>query len=277
MTNKTLIVCSITNWIAQDFIEAKLSGWEVVADKGFDLPVISPSPDVAWWMPTEHAVKLRYSGLDIPFIAPGSSWLSSIPQSLTKRSVVTETVQEVLQRDFSSFNKGKIWIKPAEFKHQDFFAGLYSKDGIAEFNLPEDAYLQWTDTVFNLTEEHRFYIVDGQVKTGSEYLVDGVTYYDGAKSARKQEALNFAVYAVDKLGRNQPPAYTLDIAYDTLTESWLILEGNPMFSSAIYGSDPKIVAECLLRCANPLAVDSKWLWIPDSFLMKKYARMRPLG
>ena len=277
MANKTLVVCSITNWIAQDFLEAKLSGWDVVADKGFDLPKITPSSDVAWWMPTEHAVKLRYSGLSLPFIAPGSSWLSTIPQSLTGRSIVTETVREVLQRDFGQFHNGKVWIKPAEFKHQEFFAGLYSKDEIQGFNLPEDAYLQWTDTVLNLGEEHRFYIVDENVQTGSEYLVDGITYYDGATSTRKQEALEFVAYAVDTLGRNQPPAYTLDIAYDGRTESWLVLEGNPMFSSAIYGSDPGIVADCLLRCVNPLDSDSKWLWTPDSFLMQKYARMRPLG
>lgn len=276
MANKTLVVCSITNWIAQDFSEANLSGWNIVADRGFDLPEINPGNDVAWWMPTEHAVKLIYSGLSIPFMAPGAHWLSGISQSLTGRSIVTETMQEVTDRDFSHFEQGRIWIKPAEFKHQEFFAGLYNKDEIKGFNLPVDAYLQWTDTVLNPVEEHRFYIVDRQVQTGSEYLVNGITYYDGAVSTRKQEALDFAKYAVDELGTNQPPAYTLDIAYDERSRTWVLLEGNPMFSSAIYGSDPGMVAECLLRCANPLPSETQWLWEPDSFLMQKYARMRPL-
>lgn len=277
MATKTLVVCSMTNWIAQDFRDANIPGWDVVSDRGFDLPIIPQSKNVAWWMPTEHAVKLRYSGFKIPFMAPGPHWLPGISQDLTRRKISTCAMEEIMDTDFKALSpNGKLWVKPAEFKHPEFFAGLYGKDDIAGYNLPKDALLQWTDTVLNLTEEHRFYIVDGKVKTGSVYLAHGVTYYDGAVSHKDDEAYNFALSCAQTIGTGQPPAYTLDVAYDETTESWILLEGNPMFSSAIYGSDPAIVAECLLRCANPLPEESSWLWTPDSFLLQKYARMRPL-
>jgi hypothetical protein len=278
MKAKTLVVCSITNWIVQDFIDAKIADIEIIGDRGFDLPTVKPSAEVAWWMPTEHAVKLRYSDFSIPFIAPGSHWLPTVPQALTGRIIQSATVEETLSENsyFSQNDSGKLWIKPAEFKHQEFFAGLYTKEETSSFNLPPDASLQWTSTILDISEEHRFYIMDHQVITGSEYLVDNVTYYDGAISSNKGEAWDFATTAVKQLGANQPPAYTLDVAFDRISQSWVVLEGNPAFSSAIYGSDPEKVIEVLLRCANPVPEDSPWLWEPDPYLMKKYAHMRPL-
>lgn len=271
----TLVVCSLTEWIAQDFLDAGMDEWQVIKDRGFDLPSVEPASNVAWWMPTEHAVKLRHSGLSIPFMAPGSHWLTTIPRSLTGRFTASGTVNEILGNQ-SIFTEGKIWIKPAEFKHQEFFASLYSHDDIASFNLPADAMLQWTDTVMDFSEEHRFFVCDGEIIASSVYLVDGITYYDGAVSHRMDEAFEFAGYAVSVLADNQPPAYVLDIAFDKLSDKWVVLEGNPMFSSAIYGSDPAQVAKGLLRCANPVAGDEKWLWAPDPYLIQKYARMRPL-
>lgn len=278
MKAKTLVVCSITNWVVQDFRDAKIADLEIIGDRGFDLPEVKPSPETAWWMPTEHAVKLQYSGFSIPFMAPGSHWLPTVSQALTGRFIGSATVEEILSNKdiFLHTETGKLWIKPAEFKHQEFFAGQYSQEGIAAFNLPPDAVLQWTSTVLNIAEEHRFYVLDNEVVTGSEYLVDGVTYYDGAVSSRKDEALSFVVEAVQEMGLNQPPAYTLDVAFDRVSASWVVLEGNPAFSSAIYGSNPKKVVDVLLRCCNPGQNDTKWLWEPDSYLMKKYAHMRPL-
>ena len=278
MKTKTLVVCSITNWIVQDFLDAKIADIEIIGDRGFDLPAVKPSGETAWWMPTEHAVKLRYSDFSIPFVAPGSHWLPSVPQSLTGRYIGSLTVSEALSKNspFSDSPDKKLWIKPAEFKHQEFFAGIYSQQEIAAFNLPLDAVLQWTSTILDIAEEHRFYVLDNEIITGSEYLVDNLTYYDGAVSSLQAEAFSFASKAVKELGYNQPPAYTLDVALDKKTNSWVVLEGNPAFSSAIYGSDPAKVVDVLLRCCNPQEKDQNWIWKPDSFLMKKYARMRPL-
>lgn len=278
MKAKTLVVCSITNWVVQDFRDAKIADLEIIGDRGFDLPPVKPSAETAWWIPTEHAVKLIYSGFSIPFMAPGSHWLPTVSQALTGRFIGSATVEESLSNDdyFSQNKSGKLWIKPAEFKHQQFFAGLYSREEVASFNLPSDAVLQWTSTILDIAEEHRFYVLDNEVVTGSEYLVDGVTYYDGAMSLRKAEAFSFAGSVVQELGLNQPPAYTLDVAFDRTSNSWVVLEGNPAFSSAIYGSNPEKVVDVLLRCCNPKESDVSWLWEPDPYLMKKYAHMRPL-
>lgn len=276
MKPKTLVVCSIANWIVQDFIDAGIPGLEVIGNRGFDLPEVSPSVETAWWMPTEHAVKLQYSGLYLPFMAPGPHWLPSISESLTGRFIASDSVENVLFESSIFETKDKMWIKPAEFKHQEFFAGVYTKEEIISFNLPPESVLQWTSSILRLSEEHRFYVMDNEVVTGSEYLVAGVTYYDGGVSQRKDEALGFAIKAVTEIGTNQPPAYTLDIAFDEISQEWVVLEGNPAFSSAIYGSDPEKVTEVLLRCVNPKKEDTEWLWKPDTFLLKKYARMRPL-
>lgn len=271
----TLTVCSMTEWISQDFIDADIRDWKIIKDRGFDLPLSLPGPNVAWWMPTEHAVKLCHSGLSIPFMAPGSHWLTTVPQSLTGRFTGSGSVKEVLA-DTALFTAGKVWIKPAEFKHQDFVAGLYDQEEIASFHLPDDSILQWTDTVMDFSEEHRFFVCEGEIIASSVYLADKVTYYDGAVSHRTKDAEDFAFYAVSLLVDNQPPAYVLDIAFDETSDRWVVLEGNPMFSSALYGADPAQVVKGLLRCANPSPDDTKWLWVPDPYLIQKYARMRPL-
>lgn len=272
MSNKTLVVCSHANWIAQDFIDATIDSYDIIADKGFDLPKIKPNSNVAWWMPTEHAVKLAYSGFSLPFMAPGTHWLSSLPEALTMRNIVSTSIAEL---DANPYD-GKRWIKPAEFKHQQFFAGAYTVEEVMDFQLPQNAIIQYTDTILSLDEEYRFYVVDGKVTTGSIYLSDSITYYDGATEKRYTEAYDYAQYVVDCLQWNQPPSYTLDVAYDTEINDWLVVEGNPAFSSAIYGSDPAIVVDALLRCANPVEGDEAWMWLPDPYLLHKYANMRPL-
>lgn len=275
MKSCTLVVCSLTEWIVKDFIDANIPNCEIIKDRGFDLPPVKPNVDVAWWMPTEHAVKLRQSGLLIPFMATGSKWMDTVPQSLTGRYTASGTVKEVLN-DETLFADGKVWIKPAEFKHQEFFAGLYGREEIIGFNLPDGAILQWTDTVMDFSEEHRFFICEGEVIASSVYLADNLTYYDGAVSHKAGEASEFAHHAVEVLADNQPPAYVLDIGFDKLSGHWVVIEGNPMFSSAIYGADPAQVVKGLLRCANPKNQDARWLWSPDLYLTNKYARMRPL-
>lgn len=276
MEIKTLVVCSLTEWIAQDFLDASLpEEWRVIKDRGFDLPSVEPSIHTAWWMPTEHAVKLRRSGLSVPFMAPGPKWMDTVPQSLTGRYTASITIGGISENP-SIFDAGKLWIKPAEFKHQQFFAGLYSYEEVRAFSLPDEAVLQWTDTVMDFSEEYRFFICEGEIIASSVYLAGNVTYYDGAVASLELEAGEFAEYAVSVLGDNQPPAYVLDIGFDRKQERWVIIEGNPMFSSALYGADPAQVVEGLLRCANPQIGEEKWMWVPDPYLVNKYARMQPL-
>lgn len=269
---KTLTVCSITNWIPEDFKNGlNPDEWNVVADKGLYLPISEHNDSNVWWMPTEHAVKLAHSGFKIPFTSPGSQWLSTIPESLTRRKIITQPYS-----DISTLPNKEIWVKPAEFKHQSFFAGLYTKEELEEFSLPGDSMIQWTETILDIEEEYRFFVLAGEVIGGSVYLANGITYYDGALGIKLPDAYTYASNAVKEIGSNQPNAYVLDIAYDKQLKDFLVLEGNPAFSSAIYGVEPKSIIDALYACSHPNKDELKWLWKPDPYLIKKFSRMVPL-
>ncbi len=272
---KALIVVSYASWISEDFrVALNPEEWKVVKDYGFDMPTdLDKYDDVAWWMNAQHAARVIRANPQISFVAPGPTWLSNVPQPLTKRAIITSTVGEFLADPPS----GSFWIKPAEAKIDGFEAEWRDADGtreaIIKVNLPNESYLQWTPRWLNINWEHRFYVLDGNVLTGSPYLVDGVTYYDGASWERFEEALKYAQQAVMDLGQAQPPAYTLDVGYDAKL-GWLVIEGNPAWSSGIYGSDPVEVVRTLLKSCYTEPI-SRYKWEPDHYL-KQVAFRKPL-
>lgn len=272
---KALIVVSYASWISEDFRSAlDPREWAVIKDYGFDMPSDLDKYDaVAWWMNAQHAARVIRANPQMGFIAPGPAWLSGVPKSLTKRDILTSTVHDFLQ----GTPAGSFWVKPAEAKIEGFEAGwrnaTQTLEAISSMHLPMESYIQWSTTLLDINWEHRFYVLDGEVLTGSPYLVDGVTYYDGASWDRYEEAYNYAVEAVKELGEHQPPAYTLDVGLDA-ERGWLVIEGNPAWSSGIYGGSPEKVAEVLINAYQGKSV-SEYAWKPDQYLVN-IAERKPL-
>lgn len=261
---KTLQVTSMSHWVFEEFDRALPKEQYIVRkDFGFDIPATLPD---LWWMPTEHAYQVLRS-VHIPLVAPGASWLDSLPMGLLGRSVTTFPMGSV--ENYS----GVRWVKLAEAKSDALIAGLHSYEELAKLQLPEGTQLQFSNKVLPLDDETRFYVAHGEVVTGSTYLLKGETWNDSEKTGNYQDALKFAQHVMKELGDNQPPAYTLDVAFNKDTMRWIVLEGNPAWSSGYYGSDLVGVAEVIYESMQP---SNQWEWKPDPYIVERGKKKRLL-
>lgn len=264
------IVVSMKSWVAEDFMPG-LNQRTMIKDWGWEIPAaVLDAQSVSWWMPAEHAARVQRAGFAKNLSAPGPNWLTTLDESLTGRSVFASTLVDFKKQPISQH----VFIKPAEAKIDGFEAAWRSVSETLELcdslNLPEDSFLQWTDTLMDVNHEYRFYVLDGKVKTGSQYLTDGITFYDGALDLKRSQAFEFAQHAADSIV-DQPDAYTLDVGWNNLTSSWVVIEGNPAWCSGLYGCDPEAAIEVIERSCSALPNDN-FLWQPDAFLKSKAER-----
>lgn len=262
---KNIIITTMANWVSEEVREGlDAHDFKVIKDYGFD--ILLPFEDIyAWWMPAAHAARVVRAMPELKLIAPGSDWLTTIPEHLTCRKISILTLQELLSEPFT----GKLWVKPAEAKIEPFPALFYSYDELQNIanmsSLEATMNVQYTKTFIPFNWEHRFYVLQGKVTTGSPYLVDGVTFNDGVPWDGYEDALKYAQYAVGELAENQPPAYVLDIGLDEITGKWAVIEANPAWCSGFYGADMNNVILCI---HESMKHDAEWQWIPDPHLDK---------
>lgn len=265
---KAFVVVSYASWVATDFEPCiDSSQWKLIRDYGFDVPEnLNAYEGVAWWMNAQHAARLQRVGVAKSLTAPGSGWLSSVPESLTGRKIYSSDLLEFL----SWPSTYQCWVKPAEAKIDGFEAGWRSVADVwrisSELNIPADSSVQWTESLLDLNHEYRFYVLNGEIQTGSQYLVDGITFYDGADGSKMGEARAFADYATRVLGDNQPAAYTLDVGFDNISQRWILIEGNPAWCSGIYGSNPAKALTVIEHSCHMTLLNEKFKWIPDAYL-----------
>lgn len=238
----------------------------LVADKDWDLwfsygeEVPSLEPDHLFFGAGRFAAALKRLHPERRFSSPGASWLPNLPSELLGRKVHEETFEDAL-----AVMPEKLWFKFSELKHDLVPAKAYIRSELkvilqAQPELKAVS-CQWTPELLTLNFEHRFFVVDGELLTGSPYHVDGkVTFAEGSAWRRFEEAEFFARGVARELREQAPKAYTLDVAFDVLRERWLIVEGNRAWSSGFYGSDPFKALEAV---KVSLAGDDRWEWIPD--------------
>lgn len=248
-----------------------------VRDKDFYLsyaefiPELEEYENVAYWMSGGYGARLQNAGFALKLSAPGQAWLSSLDEELTKRKIATGLIDEMP-------NNTPIWAKPAEAKIEAIKAGLYTKQAVEkiaiEENIPINTKFQWTDSILEVNHEHRFYVVDEEILTGSPYLIDGEVYHNTMKSRYYEDAQNFAYYALNQLKENRPKTFTLDIGRNEVTSEWLVIEANPTWSSGIYGANPKLVLDALSLASNE--DNEEWLWRPAEYLTNLAIKARKI-
>lgn len=241
-----------------------LDGRDFILSYAREIPDTSHYEKTCYWMSGGYAARMRRIGLASNLTAPGQSWLSTVDESLTGREIVTDT--------FSAMPSGiPLWAKPAEAKIDSVVAGKYTKDDIALSikvdNIPSSTLFQWTESIMSINHEHRFFVADGKVMTGSPYLIDGVVYHSTMTSPYYDDAYKAAKRVVKALGDNQPPAYTLDMGRNENTKQWIIVEANPAWSSGPYGCDPREILKTLDVACN--STDSRWAWEPADYLVQR--------
>jgi hypothetical protein len=272
--NKPVIhLISQTNWEYEELSQAK--NFNVKRNYGLDVPLYNKF-DI-WRIPQEPYTHFMLSGAKIPVEAPGPLWLDSVPKELTKRSVVTLTVSEVLNmvKDPHAF-----W-KFAEAKNSNFIAQSYSLEYVKEYliknDIPHESFMQFSD-IFTINNEYRFFVIDKNVVTGSLYLhrnTEGheITIYDGAIVNTEEyfSALHFLQEVLPSL--DTPKSLVIDVA--KTNDGFAILEANPSWCSGWYDCNIDLVAEAI-KVSNLANMGSKWLYQPDMLLIRKYERQRPL-
>lgn len=215
-----------------------------------------------FWGAGRYAYSLRESVPGRHFMAPGPHWLSELPLDLLGRPVATESFEQAID----AIGDRSVRFKLAETKHDRLKAARYSGDELrlilAELPELDSAQVQWTEAELSLDYEHRFFVLGGEILTGSPYLVGGRVYSQSIPWDRYGEAEAFATLAARELDASSPPSYVLDVAFDLETERWIIVESNRTWSSGLYGADASRVLEGLKVALAP----SDWEWAPDPAL-----------
>lgn len=291
MSKKKHLFCvfSHTNWVADDFTQGVRnttmeSTHTVMHSLGLDVPyevyiADTQENNVSYWVPSAFATQLQRIGMCHNLTSPGANFMSRIPEELAGRNIVTETLEEFMTHSHPS----TFFIKPAEAKLDFFPADTHSIHSLQTMlnksNLPSSTMVQHTQTIPNINWEHRLYILDGLVMTGSAYLIDNSTYYDNMDNPAFQKKLPDAVaYTQDIIDSitHQPHAYTLDVAWNSDTRKWFVLEANPAWCSGVYGANIEAAIHTIQASCNPQTPEAqKFLWKPDDLLTTQ-AETQPL-
>lgn len=271
--------------------ELQTEGWVIDHSWGFDIPQYSK--DDAWRLPQAQAVQLIHSiehhGLPaVKFTAPTPDLLQSLPQEMTGRKIQTMKVADFLGALIPWDEP--LWWKLATAKHEHFSAGIRTHDEleelVEELNLPMDAILQCSTELSDILFEYRAFIhQDRKTKqyilgAGSEYLVEGVTVYDGASISEEQnkQVVGYLDQFLDYVDKTQgfPPAFVVDFAF-TQTDGY-VLEFNPAWCSGWYNGKASGVLETINRGFQVSKKELKaWGYEPDPALVMIYGNRRPWG
>lgn len=220
-----------------------------------------------FWGAGGFAASMKNSELVQTLTSPGAQWLANLPKKMILRDIEEVKFIDLVNSDL---NVNKIWVKPSEAKISNFKPGVKAMDEIREVLKAHPEYkdfsLQWTDTILALNYEHRFFIADQKILTGSPYLIDGRVFHEDISWNFYEDAYKFAETVVNELENNQPRGYVLDVGFDTQKEKWCVIEGNRSWSSGLYGVDVNKALTSIQISQESSPENIKWNWLPDSLL-----------
>lgn len=179
--------------------------------------------------------------LGVGLLAPPEDFLQSLPPGLLGRRVEAVSAAEArhLRQPF--------FAKPPTDK--SFDAAVFA-DGTRLPPLPPDTQVQVSDVV-TFAEEHRLFLLDGQIHAASRYARFG--RLDVAPAS--EPALAFGVRAAETAGGLLPSAVVVDIGLisdpDTGTERWAVVEANMAWFAHSYAADPARVLDVVIASAGP--------------------------
>ncbi|MBO1417900.1 ATP-grasp domain-containing protein [Streptomyces sp. FH025] len=181
--------------------------------------------------------------LGLALLEPSEDWLARLPFTLTGRRVSATTLAEARSL------RGPAFVKPPTDK---LFAARVYPDGGA---LPGPELLDG-DTAVLVSEvvrfraEYRLFVLDGTVRAGSRYAVDGelsVAPLEGEEA----EVLAFTgdVLAASASYAPLPSAAVVDVG--RTEDGWAVIEANAAWASGGYAADSDAVLDVVLRSAGP--------------------------
>ncbi|QGV82412.1 ATP-grasp domain-containing protein [Streptomyces ficellus] len=225
---------------------------------------VLPARDGSGVAPSWRAGDVHYYGgpkfaagavddLGVALLEPSDGWLAELPRAYTLRDVALTTLGEARRLTRPAF------VKPPSDK--SFPAAVYADGGRLPDGdpglSPETPVL--VGDVVDWAVEFRLFVLDGEVRTGSQYATFGrldAAPLDG--HPQRGAVLDFAAHLLDACGDTLPSAVVVDAGLVTATGSgpggeggWAVVEANMAWFSTCYAADPDRALDVVLRSAGP--------------------------
>ncbi|MGW6914262.1 ATP-grasp domain-containing protein [Kitasatospora sp. NPDC054939] len=182
--------------------------------------------------------------LGLALLAPPADWLVSLPSELVRRPVRLLPLSEARTLRRPAFCK-----PPAD---KLFPARIYPDgSGLPGPDALDDDMLVLVSEVVVFRREYRLFVLDGAVRTGSRYLLDGaLSIAPLDEDPYREQALGFAAEVLSSFARSLPSAVVVDVGM--LDDgSWCVVEANTAWAAGGYACDPDAVLDVVLRGAAP--------------------------
>ncbi|MFF5898913.1 ATP-grasp domain-containing protein [Streptomyces argenteolus] len=192
-------------------------------------------------------------GLGIALLEPAGRWLDGLPYAFTGRRVRCVPLSEVRRVP------GPLFVKPPTDK--SFPAAVYA-DGERP-GLPagsQDDPLVQISEVVTWVREFRLHLLDGEIRTGSQYAAFGrldVAPFPGHPDETAVRA--FAAGLTEACADSLPSGVVLDVGLMRGGDGpgdarWAVVEANMAWFSNLYAGDPARALDVVLRAAGPRAL-----------------------
>ncbi|WP_343235500.1 ATP-grasp domain-containing protein [Streptomyces bauhiniae] len=180
--------------------------------------------------------------LEVALLEPSDDWLTTLPYAYTGRHIAMSTLSEARRLSHPAF------VKPP--REKSFPAAVYPTGT----DLPPgpDVPVLISDVV-TWAAEFRLYVLDGEVRTASQYTTFGRLDAEPLEGHHHEAAVReFAEHLLSTHGESLPSAVVLDIGLlaDHGTE-WAVVEANMAWFSNCYAADPDRALDVVLRSAGP--------------------------
>ncbi|MFV8131761.1 ATP-grasp domain-containing protein [Streptomyces syringium] len=190
--------------------------------------------------------------LAVALLEPDDGWLAGLPHAYTRRHISTSTLGEA--RNLS----GPAFVKPPSDK--SFRAAVHDTGGSLPESpeLPPESPVLISDVV-TWAAEFRLFVLDGEVRTGSQYATYGRSASQPLDGHHHRDAvLEFADDLLGTCGDSLPSAVVVDVGLLTTPDNgadsdWAVVEANMAWFSDCYAADPDRALDVVLRAAGPRA------------------------
>lgn len=182
--------------------------------------------------------------LEVALLEPSDDWLATLPYEYTGRHIAMSTLSEARRLSRPAF------VKPP--REKSFPAAVYPTG--ADLPPGPDASVLVSDVV-TWAAEFRLHVLDGEVRTGSQYTTFGRLDAEPLGGHRHEAAVRaFAAELLSACEDGLPSAVVVDVGLLATPESgaeWAVVEANMAWFSNCYAADPDRALDVVLRSAGP--------------------------
>lgn len=225
-----MLTLLLTPRISEDSIQmaeaAQRRGLHVLQPRSWSIPAVAADQTILYGGEFFKQLACQSLNLPLPMIDP--DWLTSLPQMLLHRHIVSMQLSQARKL------QGPLFVKPIQDKC--FMAGVYASG----MELPElsDVPVYVSEPV-HFVREYRCFMQEGRYKTGSLYAVDG------RPCREEDDRLGLAAQLAEQAWRpTLPVAAVVDVGLLS-NGQWAVVEANSVAESALYGAHADQVLEML--------------------------------